>query len=524
MNPYEQVAQRLSQIKGFKPEKRPLIEEALDRILSSDTPFLVVQAPTGYGKTSISFSLALYSLQDASLFDRVIHVLPMRSIIEDIDRTAKEAFGFSRTKMMSSNEEFLHLFPLNITTVDTFTWDVLKLNTKKIPQIDRGREFGYDYLTQASILTSLIIFDEAHFILEDPRMKTVFFSVLKFLAENNVPIVIMTATLSRGYIKLFEECTKKNNLEILSPNEEDPFIRRELRKEFEIKFQTGNPLDFVDNTKRVAIVANSVSRAVEIFDQAKENAPELGFEEDKIILIHGRMKPSHKAELIERLRKLNNEKSFLLIGTQAIEAGVDFSVDIMITDAAPINSLLQRFGRVARYRERKGEIIILEDAPTGPYSKEKIEKTVTLIKEAPGFNPRVPWTYQKIVNEVHGERKPEVMRGVNRSLMRKLHTLLKNPTKRSKDVLNEIKLITKDEGPLLRGFLIPLEVEGEIVLISPKKLLELSKKGLVKVVAREREVSLCSFKDAYDVAKMIALGNPITIKFTGEYDKERGIV
>ncbi|AEH24650.1 CRISPR-associated helicase Cas3' [Pyrococcus yayanosii] len=526
MNAYDKVVKRLGEIKGFEPEKRPLLERAFDMILSSEAPFFVVQAPTGYGKTSLSFSFALYSMEDASLFDRVIHVLPMRSIIEDIDRTAKEAFGFSRTKMMGSSEEFLHLFPLNITTVDTFTWDVLKLNTKKIIQVDKGSEFGYDYLTQASILTSLVIFDEAHFILEEPKMKTAFLAVLEFLTDNCVPIIVMTATLSKGYVELFRKYARKNeyDFEILIPQEDDPFIQRELRKEFKIKFQTGNPLDFIDNAKRNAIIVNTVSRAVEIFDQAKENAAELGLNEDKIMLIHGRMKPSHKEKLIEKLRKWKHKESFLVIGTQAIEAGVDFSVDLMITDAAPINSLLQRFGRVARYNERKAEIIIMEDAPAGPYNGEKVKKTINLIKEASELNPRIPWTYQEIVDEVHGKTISKVMRGVNRSLMKKLYGLLKNPRKRSKDVLDEIKLITKENEPLLRDFLIPLEVEGETVLISPKRLLELYKKGLAEIIVGERKLSLRSLEDAYNVAKRIALGEVIAVKFTGKYDEERGIV
>jgi CRISPR-associated endonuclease/helicase Cas3 len=31
--------------------------------------------------------------------------------------------------------EVFHLFPLNVKTVDTFTWNILKLNTKKLALI-----------------------------------------------------------------------------------------------------------------------------------------------------------------------------------------------------------------------------------------------------------------------------------------------------------------------------------------------------------------------------------------------------
>jgi len=86
----------------------------------------------------------------------------MRSIVEDLSMSAKELFDFSRAKMMGVSEEVFHLFPLNFTTIDTFIWDVLKLNTKKFSRIKDRKEFGYDFFTQASILNSLLIFDEAH--------------------------------------------------------------------------------------------------------------------------------------------------------------------------------------------------------------------------------------------------------------------------------------------------------------------------------------------------------------------------
>ncbi|MFA4646530.1 CRISPR-associated helicase Cas3' [Pyrococcus kukulkanii] len=532
MKAYREAVKRLAEVKGFKPEKRPLLEEAFEFIISSQKPFLIINAPTGYGKTLLSFALALHSLEDASLFDRVIHVLPMRSIIEDIQKTANEAFGFSRTKMMGSSGEFLHLFPLNITTVDTFTWDMLKLNTKKRHRIKAGKEFGYDYLTQASILTSLVIFDEAHFLLEEkpkqrntPRfspMATAFDAVLEFLTFHEVPIVVMTATLSKGHFEFLRKYAEKNkyDLKVLVPEEDhDPFVKRELNKDISINFVKGNPLNFVEPDKRNAIIVNTVKRAVELYDKALDR--NIGFERDNIILIHGRMTSTHKQELIDRLRQLQSKK-YLLIGTQAVEAGVDFSVDVMITDKAPINSLLQRFGRLARHaNDRYGQIFIIEEAPTGPYPEDKVKETVELLKRA-NIHPRVPSTYREIVSKVHGERRSEVERYIHKSLKLKLFKLMKDPRKRALDVLGEIEKLTVKGVPIIRDFLVPLLVGGETVLISPRKLLDLYSKGLVRI--KGIEVKVKNEQDAYEVAKAFALGRDIKVIFTGEYDRERGIV
>ncbi|MCD6523661.1 MAG: CRISPR-associated helicase Cas3' [Thermococcus sp.] len=521
MRAYRKALERLAEVKGFTPERRPLLEEAFNFLTSSPKPFLILNAPTGYGKTLLSYALALHSLNDASLFDRVIHVLPMRSIIEDVQRTAEEAFGFSRTKMMGSSGEFMHLFPLNITTADTFTWDLLKLNTKRRHLVEAGLEFGYDYLTQASILTSIVIFDEAHFLLEDESMATAFDAVIEFLTSQGVPIVVMTATLSQGHLKFFEKYARKNKyeFEVLKPDENDPFIRRELQKDISMTFGNGNPLEFVEPGKRNAVIVNTVERAVELYNRA--TSTDVGVERDKIILIHGRMKPSHKKALIDRLRKLK-DGDFLLIGTQAVEAGVDFSSDVMVTDRAPINSLLQRLGRLARHAgDRMGRAIIMEDAPTGPYPSEKVELTVNLLKEE-GIHPRVPQTYERIVNEVHGSSLVSVTRLINKSLSGKFVRFMADPSKRALHVLGEVKELIQQGIPVMRGFLIPLSVEGEVVLISPRKLLELYSKGLVEVMGIKGQIN--DERDAYRIAKSLALGEKVEIVYRSQYDEERGIV
>jgi len=518
---YERAVERLAEVKGFMPERRPLLEGAFRHVTSGSFPFLILQAPTGYGKTLLSFSLALHSISDASLFDRVIHVLPMRSIIEDIQKTSEEAFGFSRTKMMGSSGEFLHLFPLNVTTVDTFTWDVLKLNTKRRHLVKAGRGFGYDYLTQASILTSLIIFDEAHFLLEDDSMVTAFLAVLEFLTSQRVPIVVMTATLSEAHRELFRRYAEKNGYDfrVLSPGGDDPFVERELKKEITIEFKSGNPLNFIEPGKRNAIIVNTVERAVGLYNEVCSNGSYGDPFEGRVMLIHGRMTPSHKRGLIDRLREWR-DKPFLLIGTQAIEAGVDFSVDVMVTDRAPVNSLLQRFGRVARHGEKCAKIIVLKDAPAGPYPEEKVQKTVELMEKTP-VHPRVPDTYQEIVTAVHGRSVSVINKALNRDLKRELVKLMRDPGKRATDVLNTVERLTARGVSILRGFLVPVQVNNETVLVSPKKLLELHSSGLIELRGWNRELK--ELGDAYSVAKAVALGRKVEVIFIGDYDRERGI-
>ncbi len=82
-------------------------------------------------------------------------------------------------------------------------------------------------------------------------------------------------------------------------------------------------------------------------------------------LITGRMRPLDKARSLEAISGLvdpdkrpEGEGLTVVVATQAIEVGADFSFDALITEAAPIDSLRQRFGRLDRrgiLAERTGE-------------------------------------------------------------------------------------------------------------------------------------------------------------------------
>ena len=47
-------------------------------------------------------------------------------------------------------------------------------------------------------------------------------------------------------------------------------------------------------------------------------------------------------------KKERSERPCIVISTQIVEASMDLDADILFTDAAPADSLLQRMGRVYR--------------------------------------------------------------------------------------------------------------------------------------------------------------------------------
>lgn len=104
----------------------------------------------------------------------------------------------------------------------------------------------------------------------------------------------------------------------------------------------------VKSKKKVLIVCNQVKRAQEMYDIVTDLYPNV----DKM-LIHSRYKRKDRAWLESELKKTFNvmdDAPCVVVSTQVVEVSLDISFDVMITECAPIDALIQRFGRINRKR------------------------------------------------------------------------------------------------------------------------------------------------------------------------------
>ncbi len=107
----------------------------------------------------------------------------------------------------------------------------------------------------------------------------------------------------------------------------------------------------VPNTLTLAVV-NTVARAREVFASLRK----LGLTEDALALVHSRFRSADRAT---QQAKLLAEGDRIVVATQAVEAGVDVSARLLVTELAPWSSLVQRFGRCNRRGEFAKEAQIL---------------------------------------------------------------------------------------------------------------------------------------------------------------------
>src|SRR5262249_38370447 len=86
------------------------------------------------------------------------------------------------------------------------------------------------------------------------------------------------------------------------------------------------------------VITNTVGRAQEIWTELKNRDIDAK-------LLHSRYRPCDRKGIVDDVLAAG---SGVIVATQVIEAGVDINADLMITDAAPWASMVQRFGRVNR--------------------------------------------------------------------------------------------------------------------------------------------------------------------------------
>jgi CRISPR-associated endonuclease/helicase Cas3 len=137
------------------------------------------------------------------------------------------------------------------------------------------------------------------------------------------------------------------------------------------------------------VVVNTVERAIEVAKGLQEDKS-LG-KATEIRLIHSRYRPLERAgwrDAFLNRAACGPHTDRILVATQVIEAGVDLSAALLITELAPWPSLVQRLGRCARWGGT-ARVVIADFAPkddkaAAPYAKEALDAAREALALLPG--------------------------------------------------------------------------------------------------------------------------------------------
>jgi CRISPR-associated endonuclease/helicase Cas3 len=111
------------------------------------------------------------------------------------------------------------------------------------------------------------------------------------------------------------------------------------------------------------VVVNTVDRATKVF-AALEKLRKKDRKGIDLKLVHSRFRGAERRAWDFLAKKaVRPLEGRILVATQVVEAGVDVSASVLVTDLAPWSSLVQRFGRAARYAGESGQVFVVGDVP-----------------------------------------------------------------------------------------------------------------------------------------------------------------
>jgi len=182
------------------------------------------------------------------------------------------------------------------------------------------------------------IFDEIHAY--DPEVTAQIKVLIEFATQFlNVKVCLMTATLPMFLKKEFTDAIGEHSE--ISANAElyQSFIRHCIKVADGLLSEHIDEIQQrLDTGEKVLVVSNTVKQAQAIYNRLGAS---------KKVLLHSAFNGTDRNQ---KESELMSDEVKLLVGTQAIEVSLDIDFDVIFTEPAPLDALLQRFGRVNRHR------------------------------------------------------------------------------------------------------------------------------------------------------------------------------
>lgn len=350
-------------------------------------------APTGSGKTEFALLWA------AKKKKKLVYTLPLRVALNDLYNRFQEKgkyFSKEETGLLHSTAFLEYLeeendFDLGIGKKEDLARLLVPpilLATPDQVLLASLNYYGSDKVVSAYPFSALVL-DEVQAY--SPEMMAIVFKTLKIAKRLGCPTLVITATLTPP----MEELLKRPELQfevidVVNLPEKREIknysIRRHRVKAIKENLVEGEGLGecakreierFLQNPKKnVLVITNTVNKALKVYEELKKMVE--NEKEEKVLLLHARVLEKRKKKVIEtaqqKIKSIKNGEEtsgIVLVATQVVEASVDLDFDVLFTEISPIDSQIQRWGRVYRNKEKD-------------YGLEEPNVYVFLGKETPG--------------------------------------------------------------------------------------------------------------------------------------------
>lgn len=360
------------------------------RLAESDCESRLISIPTGLGKTAAVILAWLWNrahLQSESWARRLVYCLPMRTLVE---QTRNEA------EKWLSNLNLVDQIGLHILMggEDASDWDLypekdaILIGTQDM-LLSRALNRGYGMARARWPMHFGLLNNDCLWVIDEMQLMGEGLSTTAQLQAFRTAITHtytwwMSATLQSSWL---ETPDTQNLLEKFPPNITTspptgilkPLTLSSAMDEKGIATLIAEK----QSSGTTLVILNTVKRAQDIYNFLKKNKSFTAATD--VYLAHSRFRPVERATWGKQFLSSHsqNEKPRVIIATQIVEAGVDISSDTLITELAPWTSLVQRFGRAARYGGTANVIVIdiTEEKKSPPYDFAELEAAREELKQ-----------------------------------------------------------------------------------------------------------------------------------------------
>lgn len=380
---------------GFTP--RPFQKKVSTAIMDSKDPgIIIIEGPTGVGKTELALTAAeqlAFKTGENGLYMGLPTQATTNAMFDRVeiwlDKISKEQRVKSDIKLQQGKAEFNHHYTElpraeNINDEDGavvvnswFSGKKSSLVHFSVGTIDNlllmGLKQKHLFLRHLGFSGKVVIIDELHAY--DTYMSSYLEKAIEWLGAYHVPVIGLSATLPKkkrnDLLKAY--CKGKyNTMDLIASidwedNNSYPLLsmldgksliqvsnfkttkdeRREIKV---IRLSDDNLVDKVLNEIRnggvAGIIVNTVKRAQKLAVEIPDDIPSL--------ILHSAFLTPDREKIEERLQKLigkdaHRPEKMIIIGTQVLEQSLDIDFDVLFTDVAPIDLIIQRIGRLQRH-------------------------------------------------------------------------------------------------------------------------------------------------------------------------------
>lgn len=451
-------------------EPRPL-QMAIDKIYETllHQPCLaIIEAPTGEGKTEAALALA-HRLAQTGFGEDFYYALPTMAtsnqMFERLQHHLAERLGISTQAKLVHGQAFLiednlRIEPLNNSACkekddprnSALQWFSSKKRALLAPfgvgTIDQAELAALNVrhvaLRMIGLAGKVVIIDEVHAY--DTYMTTIIEQLLRWLSALNTSVILLSATLplarraalAEAYgVALADKSDEHDaypSLLVLSrgqppywdspaawqPNRILALERLEFTEE-QVEEKARWLLNAIANGGCACWMTNTVKRAQRLFEQLQEITPP----DVDLTLLHSQFPLEDRQYWEQDLKakygpKGNRPQRGIVVGTQVLEQSLDLDFDLLVSDLAPIDLLLQRAGRLHRHdRPRPSAYekpclwinapsdsgqLALPRADIEIYTEYLLRQTWTILEGSKRIT--LPTAYRPLIEAVYGAEEP----------------------------------------------------------------------------------------------------------------------